>query len=383
MKRLLVVFSTVCFLILGIASCKKVELVSYADKIEAQLKDKPYGYAFVVSKLGEPRVERAWGLARMAQDPPEKNMTVDVKYTLASVSKNITAAAAIKLLSEKGISLDDKIVTQLPWNWEPGANVDTITFRELLRHGSGIRCEAFGTYENLKKCIEDGIQLADKQSGCNDPIGDGTGCYKNFNYALFRVIIPVVMGQIKKPVLSTFTEKQTDQQNAIVAANAYIRYVNENVFAKAGLPDLTCAPTDGAQQGLTYKHAAPSGKGGDFGDKKMECGAEGWFLSASQLATYFHTLNNTNKIVSPTQAAQMRTEFMGYKGFGEFNTPDGKVQYWLHPGGHPAAMNPGEVQTLLLRFSNGTELAIIINSDMTANVKDVAVNAMSEVLNGI
>ena len=81
------------------------------------------------------------------------------------------------------------------------------------------------------------------------------------------------------------------------ASNVYMKYVNENVFAPAGLPTISCKPTDGTQQGLTYKYAAPDGPGGDFGDFTSICGAHGWFLSASQLGKYFQTLNTTNKIV--------------------------------------------------------------------------------------
>ena len=90
------------------------------------------------------------GLARISKDAPQMNMSVDVKYTTASVSKSPTTAALLKLLDNtdlenKGLNidqkLDEKIFDYLPYNWKPGANVNTITFRELLKHRSGLRCD--------------------------------------------------------------------------------------------------------------------------------------------------------------------------------------------------------------------------------------------------
>jgi D-alanyl-D-alanine carboxypeptidase len=395
MKRLILAVGAFSLFMLLLESCKPtvVDLNKYADKLEAQLKDKPYGYAFVVSRAGEKSVQRAGGWARLKQDPSEMKMSVDVKYSTASVSKNITAAAFLKLLDDTNIKdmsladkLNEKIVGYLPYNWKPGSNVDTVTFRELLRHRAGIRCDPdFVDYQNLKKCLAQGIKVADKQTDCNDkPIGENQiGCYKNANYALFRAIIPVMLGKLKKPVLSTFTEEQTDTENAQYAANVYIGYVNDNVFAKAGLPKMFCRPTDGTLQGMTYKHAAPDGKGGDFGDQTLRCGSQGWFLSASQLATYFQALNTTNKVVPPAIASRMRDELLGYDEVAQFDTPDGKVTRWHKSGGHPAAKNAGEIKTLLMRFSNGVEVAVVINSDTPGfSYFDAVINSMSDLLNG-
>jgi len=403
MKKLILILTALCAAILLLESCKPtvLDLNKYADKIEAQLKGKPYGYAFVITKLGQPRVQRAWGEARRKADPPEMPMSVNVKYTTASVSKNITAAAFLKLLDDtniknKNLTLDEKLnekmVDYLPYYWKPGAGVNSITFREMLKHRTGIHCDPdFVDYRNLRKCLAKGIDTADKDRTCptadgpGQPIGtNDNGCYKNANYALFRIVIPVMMGKVVKPVLSTFTEEQKDAETEILTSNVYINYVNDNVYAKAGLPKIFCKPTDGKQQGLAYKHAAPDAKGGDFGDATFECGSQGWFLSAAQLATYFETLNTTDKIVLPAISSRMRTEYLGYDGGGGFDTPDGKITYWSKPGGHPAAQNTGEINTLLMHFSNGVEVSVVINSDFKPPVDwgGVIINSLSDLLNG-
>lgn len=402
-----------CFLAPGCESEPTViSLSKYADKIEAQLKDKnqPYGYAFVVSRAGENSVSRAWGVARRSPDVPERAMSVDVKYTMASVSKNITAAAMLKLLDDTrqgslDEKLDEKIVPYLPFNWQPGPGIASITFRELLTHRTGIRCDPdFTDYQSLKSCLAKGIVIDDKQRFCKEggPIGQNKiGCYMNANYALFRVIIPVMLGKIKP--LTKFewpttgpnglliakifdpAEAKIDEDNANLAAAVYINYVNDNVFARAGLPALSCGPTDVDQQGKAYKLSAPNKAGTDFGNAFKNCGSTGWFLSASQMSTYFQAVNFPGKIVSGPVIMQMRNGLLGYDGTSEISAPAGKVQEWFKYGGIPASMNPGEVNTLVLHFSNGIELAIIINSDMPASLNyGVAVNsAMSDLLNGI
>jgi CubicO group peptidase (beta-lactamase class C family) len=378
MRRTILVLVTLSLTLLPLNSCKPtvLDLNKLADKIEAGLKDKPYGYQFVISKVDQASVSRAWGSARRSPDSPQMNMSVDVKYTTASVSKSPTAAALLKLLDNtdlknKGLTidqkLDEKISDYLPYNWKPGANVNTITFRELLKHRSGIRCSPDADdYKSLRKCLDQGINVEDKQKVCDNTTAlaaNQNGCYRNINFGLMRVLMAVILGAIKKPVLSTFTEDQTDTENAIPAKNVYLKYVNDNVFAPAGLPTIFCKPTDGTQQGLTYKHAAPTSAGGDFGDFEFICGAHGWFLSASQLAKYFQTLNTTNKILPPALSTQMRTELFGYDWCSDISSPDGPVTGCWKTGGHPAAWNAGEINTALVHFSNGVEVAIVINSD--------------------
>ncbi|MFD0725928.1 serine hydrolase domain-containing protein [Lysobacter brunescens] len=342
-------------------------LASYADRIAAQLEGKVYGYAFVVSKRGETSVERAAGSARLQQDG-QMAMSVDVSYTLASVSKNITAAAILKLLAEKGIDVDAEVAKYLPYNWTPGAGVDTVTFRELLTHRSGFRClDGDGVdYAGVKRCVERGIVVADKTRDCNGnaATAGAIGCYQNHNYALMRVMFPVIRGTLVKPVLSIFTPEQIEKEHAIVMANSYANYVNAELFSKAGLPKLSCAPTDGAKQGLAYKHAAPNDNGGDFGDMSLVCGSQGWFMSARQLSRYFAALNESLGSILPNRLPErMRQDLLGFQGWGQRATPYGDVRWWWHGGFHPAAMNPGEINTLVMRFSNGIELVLIINSD--------------------
>lgn len=348
----------------------------YADKIEAQLKGKPVGYAFVVTNDKGESVERAWGMARKSPDLPTLPMSVNAKYTLASVSKNITAAALMKLLNQKNIPVTTKIRTYLPKNWNIPSSFNDTTFEELLKHRSGIRCD-FGNvgYESTKTCVENGVNVNLKNADCNgnwvsekQPIG----CYNNYNYALFRILIPRLNG---------FADDNISDP-ATAYAVQYANFVNKEILAKARTQAL-CKPSDGNQQPLAYKLSAPKGKGDDFGDMSLRCGSQGWFMNARTLSEYFSRLNRTDEIIPKKIAEQMRENLYGYTNKAEFTTKFGKVFRWWHGGFHPASMNDGEINTLVMRFSNGVQIAFIMNSDLPDNLSfaNILMNSMYSALN--
>lgn len=351
-------------------------LTIYADKIEAQLKNNPVGYAFVVSNDKGRTIERAWGLARKLPDSPYLAMSVNSKYTLASVSKNITAAALLKLLNQKNIPVTTPVISYLPSSWKIPSSFNGVTFEELLKHRSGIRCD-FGDvgYADTKTCVEKGVNTNLKSADCNgkwisekQPIG----CYNNYNYALFRILIPRVNG---------FTdENQSDPATAY--ASQYANYVNKEILGKAQTQAL-CKPTDGTKQPLSYKLSAPNGKGDDFGDMSLRCGSQGWFMSARTLSEYFSRLNRTDEIVSKKIAEQMRENLYGYTNKEMFTTKFGNIFRWWHGGFHPASMNDGEINTIVMRFSNGIQIAFIMNSDLPAgmNYGSILTNSMYAALN--
>ena len=61
------------------------------------------------------------------------------KIPVASVSKVVTALAAIRVLAKNNVSLDSGIGGHLPSDWTLDSHVSSITFRELLSHRSGIK----------------------------------------------------------------------------------------------------------------------------------------------------------------------------------------------------------------------------------------------------
>jgi len=208
-------------------------LTTMADKIDANLQGFPVGYAYVIRNKAGKSVARAWGLARKPPDTPAPvPMDVNTHFSIASVSKNITAAALLRLMHEKGVnSKTARLVDYVPKEWvvppsAKGAVLGTVTLYSMLKHRSGFRCNNMKvevTYDNLKVCFERSIALLDQGSDCNGQkltTEDSIGCYDNFNYAFMRVVIPIMKGYT--------LPKSLDASSGY--AKQYMAYVQENVF---------------------------------------------------------------------------------------------------------------------------------------------------------
>jgi CubicO group peptidase (beta-lactamase class C family) len=112
-------------------------------------------------------------------DAPATPFTADARLEVASVSKTITAAATLKLLHDRGVSVDAGIAPYLPPEWAPGPNIAAVTSRDLLTHESGFRDDAL-MYGELRGEVAQGVSASDQ----------GDFFYLSSNDALLRVVIP-------------------------------------------------------------------------------------------------------------------------------------------------------------------------------------------------
>jgi CubicO group peptidase (beta-lactamase class C family) len=328
-------------------------LDNFARSIEQRFAGKSVGYAVVAMLPSGASVTRAGGDARRAPDPFPRALSVDDKITVASVSKTMTAAAAMKLLALRKLSVDAPVWPYLPSDWKLGPNAKSITFRELLTHRAGIRCPTQPDYAGVRTCFETGIQLSDKAEQK----------YNNTNFAVFRILIPRLDG-IPDILMGDLAMREQRGDSAPIAAMFATRYqeiLNREVFAPAGFPPMFCRYTD-PRPALSYKtlnatdpydfsKVAPGEDRGDFSNR---CGSAGWFFSARQLAIFMHALMHTSKILPVEIVAQMKAERLGLwpsdHGAG--------LTSHSHGGYHPGAMNRGEIGTAIFTFSNGLTVGL-------------------------
>jgi len=341
------------------------------DLLARHLDGKSVGYAVVAMLPSGASVSRAGGDARRAPDPFPRAMSADDKITIASVSKTMTAAAALKLLARRNISVDAPVWPYLPSTWNIGANAKTITFRELLTHRAGIRCDTNKNYVGVRACFEAGV----------DPAAKAEQKYNNLNYAVFRLLIPRLDGMPDALLRELDArERGGDFRSAALAyAERYQVILNRDVFAPAGLPKMECRYTD-ARPALSYKSLNPTdphdfsvvGPGEDWGDSTLRCGSTGWFFSARQLAVYMHALTRTSKILPGELVRQMKDEQLGLwaKEHG------GELSSHSHGGFHPASMNRGQLHTFVGAFSNGLTVALVINSPYRGRILSDVVQAI-------
>lgn len=97
------------------------------------------GAIALIARNGEVVRQEAFGLRDIDNNKP---MQTDTICWLASITKPITVAAAMKLVEEGNLSLDDTVETYLPEFKEQVAedsNHYPITIRQLMSHSSGIQ----------------------------------------------------------------------------------------------------------------------------------------------------------------------------------------------------------------------------------------------------
>lgn len=117
--------------------CLLAALDSYAsdldDRIEKMRAERGTpGVSIVVARAGKILYAKGFGVENIETG---RKMTPDSIHELASVSKNFTAAAILRLAQEGRLSLGDSISKYFPSDTK---NWDSITIEHLLRHTSGL-----------------------------------------------------------------------------------------------------------------------------------------------------------------------------------------------------------------------------------------------------
>ncbi len=142
-KTLLLLLS---FLLLNASSCQEEEdiIINSKEELEEALNAEftnknSTSISYCVVKNDQILHSGAWGLADKSNN---KLATDQTRYLVASVSKTITAVAAMQLVEQNLIGLDDDINQYLPFSVRnPNFPNDKITLRMLLSHRSTISDE--------------------------------------------------------------------------------------------------------------------------------------------------------------------------------------------------------------------------------------------------
>jgi hypothetical protein len=266
----------------------------FLQNISSILKGKVVGFTAVVGGL----FIDSDGMARTSTDAPSLKMDPTIPGNMASVSKTLTAVAALQLLAKNGLTITSKISPYLYSDWSQGQNISQITFGQLLTHRSGIRTPCGGsstTYAILKGLVAAGVQAAN----INQP------SYNNCNFAIFRELLPALSGQ---PINNIADGPLRAQKSA----DMYIAYMNKQVFAPVGIPDSACKPPAGWNVILSYPYPAGSTPGTDWGDWTLACGGGGWVLSPRDVLLVITSIASNNTLLTDAQRKQMISNCLGW-----------------------------------------------------------------------
>ena len=267
-------------------------------RIESLAAREAVGFGYVIYE-GARMTKRGSGGQRLLDSEKKFPFTINTELGIGSITKALTAMSLLKRLSSKGLNVDDKIEPFLPKNWSRGANISTITFRELLTHTSGFS-STDDDYAGLKSMIAGGIMLGNK-----------VFLYRNPNFSLMRILIPSVSG-------ITFSGTDADP---LMAAGAYKLSMQEDVFEPSLVKGADCR-LNSAEIGFLYGPAQDPGGAFDYDDgddSTMIAGAGGWKLTPLELARTIHTFFTTERVLPAAVRDQMISDGLGTDSRGHKN----------------------------------------------------------------
>lgn len=183
-----------------------------AKYMQAQHQINNFSGTVLVTKNGLVLLKKSYGLADYEWHI--KN-TIDTKYSLASVSKQFTAAAILQLVQRKKISLNDRLSKFFP-TFPKG---DDITIHMLLCHMSGLQMDFDELYLNNVSITKDSVLTYIEKKELLFSPGSNTA-YSNIGYYLLARIIEQSSGDSYAEYLKHNIFKKANMNNTGVITNA-------------------------------------------------------------------------------------------------------------------------------------------------------------------
>jgi CubicO group peptidase (beta-lactamase class C family) len=330
------------FLVALAGSARAAELPtgtqSEVDKLAEQFlaKTKAPGLSVAIAVDWQPSFEKGYGLADVENDVPA---TKDTIYRLASISKMLTAVAAMQLVEAGELDLAEPIQKYVPGFPEKQA---PITCELLLKHQSGIRHYKGNEVQSNKAYanVRDSFSVFQ-----DDPLLFAPGEKYSYTTYGYNVLGAAVEG---------------------ASGEDYVRYVKEHIADPAGMEHLR---PDSASKLIPHRAAGYRKSGpliiNDFAvDVSNKIPGGGWCSTAGDLVRFAAALNE-GKLLKPETLEQMWTPQKTSQGkqtdsgFGcfikevEFIKGAGGDRRISHSGGQP------KVSTFLV-FSPAKKVAVAV-----------------------
>ncbi|GAB1513135.1 hypothetical protein JCM33774_51770 [Actinophytocola sp. KF-1] len=313
------------------------------------------GYAYAITENGKVAAMDGGGKARIDNNV---DFTPYTRIEIASSTKNIVAAALLKLTEAAGLTPDAKIWPYLPPDMRTGAHPSwqQVTIKQILGHFSGLAQLVANLSDTEKLNVNaryDGVKFMMTKPVTPDESDDK---YENMNYAFARVVIAR---------LWRLTEPGRGLPDWIgpnsIPWSMY--YVNEKLFAPAGISWVNCLATnlDTAPHAYDRDNLASGGVLYQLSGTSFEACASyrGLHMSAVDLVRWqVHLRYGT--IVSPTVRQWMDTMKLGWRPYS-----------YVPAGGYVHAGAYSQDGTHLVfschgKFAGNVEVALVTNSAIGA-----------------
>lgn len=289
---------------------------AYVGQLFAEEK---FSGAILIAKAGKPIYQRAFGLASIAHQVPNR---IDTKFNLGSMNKMFTAVAIAQLVEQDKLRFEDAIIDHLP-DYPNQTVAEQVTIHHLLTNTSGLADyfnDQFTAASRARfRTVQDFFPLF-----VDEPLQFEPGSewrYSNSNFIVLGAIVEAVSGQ------------------------DYFDYVREHIYQPAGMvhtdafaldqetPNLatgyTRAPGETEWRNNLFEHVI---KGGPAG---------GGYSTVSDLLNFAQALTNNELLGAAMTTAvtapkvQADGAFDAHYGYGFMHeTLNGQSRFG-HSGGFP------------------------------------------------
>jgi D-alanyl-D-alanine carboxypeptidase len=330
------------------AKVKIFDIELFKANVDAFMQGNATGYCYVIAQDGQVVFMEEVG-ERIAGADGSLGQDVQATMYTASVSKAITAIAALKLIDSEDISINDKIWNYLPSHWTIANSFKQISFKNLLQHKSGIDKSTGFDYSSLKTLAANGISIGDI---------DVKSEYANANFGLFRILIPYMISDQDGFVGAGYT---LDDGINFITASVYRNYVKDNLFTPLNINYADTQPL-GPIPTLYYSYPAGNGEAGwNIGNRILLAGGGGWYISCYDLARFFAYVRFTEDVISDGTRQLMDDNYLGWdRGLSVSENYEHGI-YHAKNGGFTNGDGQG-VSTLIKNFPEGVQITVMINS---------------------
>jgi CubicO group peptidase (beta-lactamase class C family) len=289
---------------------------------------------------------RAFGVADVASQKPA---TPDTLFQAASISKPVAALAALRLVQDGKLSLDEDINVKLK-TWKVPENAFTekekVTIRRILSHSAGLTVHGFPGYasgETVPTLVQilNGEKPANTEAIRVDVVPGTLWRYSGGGYVILQTLMSDVTGQPFPKIMHDLV-----LQPAGMTHSTYEQPLPKSRAGEVATPYRSNGdPVPGGPH--TYPEMAPAGLWTTPSD-----------LARMAIEVQKEYAGQSTKILNQTMAKQMLTRQTGTWGLGfALNHPDHALLF-----GHGGA-NEGYRCDLEAYVDSGQGFAIMTNSD--------------------
>ena len=289
---------------------------------------------------------RAYGFADVATKKP---VTPDTLFQAASISKPVAALAALRLVQDGKLSLDEDVNAKLK-TWKVPENAftqtDKVTVRRILSHGAGLTVHGFPGYAS-DETVPTVVQILNGEKPANTPairvdVIPGTlWRYSGGGYVVLQALMSDVTGRPFPQIM----------RELVLGPAGMTRSTYEQPLPKSRLSEAATpyrANGDPVKGGAhTYPEMAPAGLWTTPSD-----------LARMAIEVQKEYAGQSSKILNQSMAKQMLTTQIGTWGLGfGLQTPGRPLRF-----GHGGA-NEGYRCNLETYTESGQGFAVMTNSD--------------------